>query len=120
MARISVLRGSDRKANIITFLLGGLVSSELMWIINTDNKRTDFERKVNAQISVTEGVISRLKNGEVVDVNKELLMVDDKDESVDAILSSLEAMDNKWATETPTLSGSGPKRAVDSGSGKWI
>lgn len=100
MNRFASLRGADRKANIITFLLGGLVSSELMWVIRTDNQRTDFERKTNAQIAVTENIIERIKKGEKVDVKKELLQTSDKsateDDSVDSILDSLQAMDNKW------------------------
>lgn len=100
MNRFASLRGADRKANIITFLLGGLVSSELMWVIRTDNKRTDFERKTNAQIAVTENIIERIKKGEKVDVKKELLQASDKstteDDSVESILDSLQEMDNKW------------------------
>lgn len=78
-------------------MLGGVVISELAWLISLENKRADFDRKSSAQIAISKGIIERLKGGLPVDVKKELLAAEQsEDVSLNAILESLEAGDNRW------------------------
>lgn len=85
------------KGSALTFMLGGIVSSELAWLISLENKRVDTDRKSSAQLAISKNIIERLKAGKPVDVQKELLAANQSDDaSLAAILESLEAGDSRW------------------------
>jgi len=107
-------RGIDRKSALVTFMMGGWVVGELGWLIGMENRRADFDKQTKAEIHISRSIIDRLKKGEKVDVQKELLQKDEP-ESLEDIMKSLETSDTKWAETAPKIQPSEPPKK-----GGWI
>lgn len=82
----------------------GVVASELMWIIRMRNEKERLEINTKTQLQLMDKVIEKLKKGENVDVEEELIAPTAQPaESLDEILKDIEAADAKWREQEVKL-----------------
>lgn len=94
----------SRKDNIFALLMTGVVASELMWIIRMRNEKERLEINTKTQLQLMDKVIEKLKKGENVDVEEELIAPTAQPaESLDEILKDIEAADAKWREQEVKL-----------------
>lgn len=115
--RSRLIGANNRVGSVALFVMASIVSTELMWLIRLRNQRDDFARTLDTQIGIRERLIRKLKEGQSVDLEKELAQVHQQPDDEQVIISQLESLEREWAQQiaaTTATTFSGAAAAVKS------
>ncbi|KAF1827575.1 uncharacterized protein K489DRAFT_297804, partial [Dissoconium aciculare CBS 342.82] len=91
------LGADDRRAGIVFLVLGIVVGSNAIHLLNVKREMLNFSRQTDAKIAALREVIQRVKNGEDVDV-KRILGTGDAghEQEWEQVIQELETTDMLW------------------------
>jgi hypothetical protein len=91
------LGADDRRAGIVFLVLGIVVGSNAIHLLNMKREMLNFTRQTDAKIAALREVIQRVKNGEDVDVKRILGTGDaEHEQEWEQVIQELETTDMLW------------------------
>lgn len=115
-----ILRRFGRKDNVLVMVLAGIMTSEVMWLIRTRNEREAFERETRTQIDFADLLMKRIQSGERIDVKSELASAQPKEESLQDIISHIEANNDNWKASSMSVSDSSQETSKSNKKSKFL